>query len=343
MHPFMKKSYFRLNWPFHLFLFLFTFFSTAVAGVFWLNQDPFDLSNFKLGIPYAVAILFILSCHEFGHFFAARHHKVEATLPYYIPFPPIPSLFQLFLNFGTFGAVIRTKTVVPDKKAMFDIGVAGPIAGFIASCIVLIFGFLTLPGPEFILHIHPDYNFVLNAAPHTNGMSLTFGSTILYSFFGSVLTHPASQFVPPMSEIYHYPFLCVGWFGLFVTAMNLIPIGQFDGGHVMYAMFGGMHKIISRVSCILLLAVGFPSFLDAVLRSVLGAIKGHEFGQIVPFAQYSWSAWMVWALIALFVVKLDHPPVADDAPIGKKRMLVGVAAAAIFIVSFSLNPITLTP
>ncbi len=286
-----------------------------------------------------LAILFILSCHEFGHFFAARYHKVEATLPYYLPFPPLPALFQLFLNFGTFGAVIRTKSIVPNKKAMFDIGAAGPIAGFIASCLVLCLGFLTLPGPDFILSIHPDYDFTLNASSHAHGMSLSFGSTLLFSFFRSLLTHPASQFVPPMSEIYHYPFLCVGWFGLFITAMNLIPIGQFDGGHIMYAMFGRMHRIISRICCFFLLAVGFPSVLDTLLRSILALIKKHEFGQIIPFAEYSWSAWMVWALIALFIVKLDHPPVADDAPIGTKRMLIGFAAFAIFIVSFSLNPI----
>ncbi len=334
-----RKIRFWRNWPFHAFLFLCTFFSTVIAGVFWLNRDPFDLSNFRDGIPYAAAILFIISCHEFGHFFAARYHKVEATLPYYLPFPPIPALFQLFLNFGTFGAVIRTKSVVPNKKAMFDIGAAGPIAGFIASCMVLCVGFLTLPGPEYILNIHPDYDFTLNASSHAQGMSLSFGSTFLFSFFRSILTHPAHQFVPPMSEIYHYPFLCVGWFGLFITAMNLIPMGQFDGGHIMYAMFGRLHRTISRVSCFLLLAVSIPSVLDAILRSVLALIKKHEFGQIIPFAEYSWSAWMVWALIALFIVKLDHPPVADETPIGTKRMLVGFSTIAIFAVSFSLNPI----
>jgi membrane-associated protease RseP (regulator of RpoE activity) len=337
-----KKIRFRLQWPLHAFLFLFTFFSTAIAGVFWLNRDPFDLSNFSAGIPYAVAILFILSCHEFGHFFAARYHKVEATLPYYLPFPPVPALFQLFLNFGTFGAVIRTKSVVPNKKAMFDIGAAGPIAGFIASCIVLCIGFLTLPGPEFILGIHPDYDFTLNASSSAHGMSLSFGSSLLFSFFRSILTHPASQFVPPMSEIYHYPFLCVGWFGFFITAMNLIPMGQFDGGHIIYAMFGKLHRTISRVSCFLLLAVSLPSVLDALLRSILAVIKKHEFGQIIPFAQYSWSAWMAWALIALFVVKLDHPPVADDAPIGRMRMIVGFSTILIFIVSFSFNPFSMS-
>ena len=146
-----------------------TFFTTTIAGVLWLNKDPFELSNFYLGIPYSASILFILACHEFGHYFASRYHHVDATLPYFLPFPPIPVLLQLFLNFGTFGAVIRTKSIVPSKKAMFDIGVAGPIAGFVASLLVLTYGFLHLPSQNFILSIHPDYNFALNASAIRTG------------------------------------------------------------------------------------------------------------------------------------------------------------------------------
>src|SRR5512140_1328625 len=138
---------------FHLLLFIITFFTTAVAGAAWLNIDPFEISNIERGIPYACALLFILGTHEFGHYFASRFHRVDATLPYFIPFPTLPG----FLNFGTLGAVIRTKSPVPTKQAMFDIGVAGPIAGFIASLIVLAYGFTHLPGREFILGIHPDY------------------------------------------------------------------------------------------------------------------------------------------------------------------------------------------
>jgi len=336
-----KRIAMVFRWFFHFGLFIITFFTTTVAGVLWLNRDPFELSNFHLGIPYSAAILFILASHEFGHYFASRYHKVDATLPYFIPFPPIPILLQLFLNFGTFGAVIRTKTVVPSKKAMFDIGVAGPIAGFIASLLVLVYGFLHLPSPEFILAIHPDYNFAINASAGAHGMPLAFGNTLLYSGLKDILTNPSLQFVPPMSEMYHYPFLCAGWFGLFVTALNLIPMGQFDGGHVIYAMFGELHRKIAWISFYALLAFSVPSLSDTILRTLFEFVYKRDVGQIVPFAQYSWSAWFFWAMIALYIVKLYHPPVYDETPLDSKRMAVGWFCIVIFILSFSLNPLTI--
>jgi membrane-associated protease RseP (regulator of RpoE activity) len=142
-----------------------------------------------------------------------------------------------------------------------------------------------------------------------------------------------------MSEIYHYPFLCVGWFGLFVTALNLIPIGQFDGGHLIYTMFGDAHKKIAQWSCYGLLALSLPSISDTLLRLLLGFVCHHDIPQIVPFAEYSWSAWFVWAMIALYVVKLYHPPVMDETPIDRRRMFIGWGCIAIFILSFSFNPI----
>jgi membrane-associated protease RseP (regulator of RpoE activity) len=276
------------RWLVHLGLFLFTFFSTTIAGILWMNRDPFELNNFYLGVPYSLSILFMLSCHEFGHYFAARYHKVNTTLPYFIPFPPIPLLYQLFgITFGTFGAVIRLKTVVPSRKILFDIGVAGPISGFIASLLILIYGFLNLPSPEYILAIHPDYNFALNASAGAQGVPLAFGNTILFAGLRELLTNPSVQFVPPMSEIYHYPFLCAGWFGLLVTALNLIPIGQFDGGHLIYSMFSGLHKKIARTSFVILLAMSLPSLADTLLRMLLGIILKRDIGQIIPLAQYS--------------------------------------------------------
>ena len=209
----------------HLSLFIVSFFTVTVAGVQWLNRDPFDLTNFASGILYSLSILFILGCHEFGHYFAARYHGVDATLPYFIPFPTLPGV----VNFGTLGAVIRTKSAIPSKKVMFDIGVAGPIAGFIATLLILSYGFLALPGKEFILSIHPQY---FSQTQPAGGVDLTFGNPLLYQFLSFIFTNPTNQFVPPMTEMYHYPFLCAGWFGLFVTSMNLLPVGQLDGGHL---------------------------------------------------------------------------------------------------------------
>jgi membrane-associated protease RseP (regulator of RpoE activity) len=334
--PFSIRSILRIL--LHLSLFILTFFTTTIAGVLWLNRDPFDLSYFHLGIPYSLSILFILGCHEFGHYFASRYHHVNATLPYFIPFPPIPVLMQLFLNFGTFGAVIRTRSQVPSKKVMFDIGAAGPIAGFVASVLVLIYGFTHLPSREFILAIHPDYNFSLNASPGPHAMYLAFGDTLLFSFVRQLFSDPSS-FIPPMSEIYHYPFLCTGWFGLFVTALNLIPMGQFDGGHIIYTMFGDLHKRIAQSAFYILIALSIPSISDAILRGLLHVVFKHEYGPLVPLSQYSWSAWFVWGLIALYVVKLFHPPVTDETPLDVKRQMVGWFCILIFVLSFSFNPI----
>jgi len=330
------------RWLLHLGLFILTFFTTTIAGVFWLNKDPFELSNFSLGIPYSVAILFILASHEFGHYFAARHHKIDATLPYFIPFPSIPVFMQLFLNFGTFGAVIRTKTPIPSKKIMFDIGVAGPIAGFIASLMVLIYGYLNLPPAEFILSIHPDYNFAISTSAGSHEMSLAFGNTLLYSSLKELLTNPAVQFVPPMSEMYHYHFLCAGWFGLFVTAMNLIPMGQFDGGHMIYAMFGKFHRKIALISFYILIGLSIPSLSDTIIRLFFELVYKRDIGQIIPFAEYSWAAWFFWAMIALYIVKLYHPSVPDETPLDSRRTAIGWFCIIIFILSFSFNPITIS-
>lgn len=302
----------------HIFLFLVTFFTVTVAGVQWLNRDPFNLGNFTFGIPYSLSILLILGTHEFGHYFAARYHAVEATLPYFIPFPNLPSV----INFGTLGAVIKTRSSVPSKKVMFDIGAAGPIAGFVVTILILSYGFLTLPGKEFILSIHPDYF----AQPHPpEGLALTFGSSLLYQFLALLLTSPANQFVPPMTEMYHYPYLCAGWFGLFVTAMNLLPVGQLDGGHLSYSMFGTRHRIIARSSFAAILLIGLLGLLPIVNVSPL----------------FGWTGWIFWSLILFFIVKLDHPPVLDDTPLDDRRRAIGWATFGILVLSFIPTPFTI--
>lgn len=297
----------------HSGLFLLTLLTTTIAGVVWLNIDPFDLRNLTYGLPYSLSLLFILTCHEFGHYIAARYHGVQATLPYYIPFPNfvIPYLYN---PFGTMGAVIRTKSPIPSKKVLFDIGVAGPLAGFAATLIVLIYGFTHLPDTSFIITIHPNYFIEPQPA-----VGLKFGSTILYDFLSALLTDPTKEFVPPMSEMYHYPYLCTGWFGLFVTAMNLIPVGQLDGGHISYAMFGYRHKILANAAMIVLLILGFADVLQ-------------YFG--FPF-YFGWLGWLVWAMLLLFVVKIYHPEIPDDEELDQRRLLIGWIAFFILIVCFA--------
>ncbi|MFQ5797917.1 MAG: site-2 protease family protein [Bacteroidota bacterium] len=298
----------------HSLLFFTTFLTTTIAGVFWLNKDGFDLQNFHLGLSYSISILFILASHEFGHYFAAKYHKVKATLPFFIPFPPIPG----FLNFGTLGAVIRTRSPVPTKKVMFDIGIAGPIAGFIATLIVLSYGFLTLPGIDYLYTIHPEYR-ELAQLPEGD---LSFGTTFLYWVMSQALVDPSVSFLPPMNEMYHYPFLCVGWFGLFVTAMNLIPIGQLDGGHIAYAMFGSQHRMIARTSFATLLVIGLAGFLPvAGIDSPIG-----------------WTGWLFWAMILFFVIRLDHPPIDDPTELDPNRRLLGWTSFVMLVLCFSSSP-----
>lgn len=288
-----------------------------MAGVEWLNLDPFDLMNFHLGFPFSLSILCILTFHEFGHYFAARYHQIDATLPYYIPFPNYPG----FLNFGTVGAVIRTKSPIPSRKAMFDVGVAGPFAGFVVSLAILTYGFTHLPDANFIVGIHPDY--FRHTAPE--GLELIFGNSLIYQLMSRLLTDPSTQFVPPMSEMYHYHYLLAGWFGIFVTAMNMLPVGQLDGGHITFAMFGSFHRIISRTVFGLVLLIGILGVLP------LAGIQ-------VPFG---WLGWFFWAVVLLFVIKLDHPPVEDDSPLDPVRMAIGWVAMLILFVSFIPTPFSI--
>lgn len=297
------------NYLLHSFLFIITFFTTTLAGVMWLNKDPFDLINFYLGLHYSIPLLFILAAHEFGHYFAAKYHKIETTLPYFIPIPPF-----LFNPFGTMGAVIKIKSPIPTKKALFDIGSAGPIAGFIFTIIILIYGLANLPPITYLFQIHPEY--ALNGSIPTKGLS--FGHSILTYTIQS-LSSDARNF-PPMNEIYHYPYLCVAWFGLFITALNLIPVGQLDGGHILYALIGKHQGIFSRIFFAAIIIIGLTSFIPDM---------GFHAGTV---------GWLIFAIILFFLIKLDHPPIHDDTPLDHKRKIIGWLAILIFIIAFTPIP-----
>lgn len=305
----------------HIGLFIFTFITTTIAGVEWTTGKlpPYEFYILAEGLPYSIAILLIITFHEFGHYFAARFHKIRSTLPFYIPFPPIP----YFINFGTMGAVIKTKSPIYSRKAMFDVGIAGPLSGFIICLAILIYGFTHVPSIEYLLKIHPDY---FSADYGKDGMHLVFGDSLLFVFFKYIFVNPHS-FFPPMSEIYHYPYLVAGWFGLLITSMNMIPVGQLDGGHIAFAMFGDKkHYNISAISAIALLVIGFAGLIDSLLELNIGL---------------GWSGWLFWAFILYFIIKLKHPPVVDDSPLDKKRILLGYLSFFIFIISFAPAPIML--
>lgn len=295
-------------------LFVLTFFTTTIAGIGWLNKEMTELSNFKYGLPYSISILLFLSAHEFGHYFAARYHKIKTTLPFFIPAPP------MFVNpFGTLGAVIRIQSPLLSKKSMFDVGIAGPLSGLCVSLIILIIGFLTLPGKEYIFTIHPEYRY-LDSLPASG---FTFGNSILFWTLSRII--PTNGFVPPMNEIYHYPLLCVGWFGFLVTALNLIPVGQLDGGHILYALVGQkLHSKIARYFFIFLIILG--------LTTIFPIIGSKYF--------LSTSGWLLWTLILFFVIKLDHPPIPDEEPLDNNRKMLGWIILIIFMLIFTPIPFT---
>lgn len=327
----------------YILLFAITFVTCMIAGTQWAFKDYSKIENWHYGIQYAILSLTFLSAHEFGHYFAAKYHKVDATLPYYIPFP-FP---QIPINFGTMGAVIKTRTPIPNKKALFDIGIAGPISGFIVATAFLIYGFSNLPSIDFLLSMHPDYFHI--GIPDSG---LYFGDTIFFELLRNIFSHP-TDFVPPMNEVYHYPFLNVGWFGLFVTTLNMLPMGQLDGGHIIYAMFGKAHRIIARVILWILVIVGIGGFIKSFYE-LLSLDYTNQFvlflkDTFLPILQYininmtfwvnGWSGWLFWALLAKFVIKIDHPPVEDDSKIGFGRVLLGWASIVILLLSFSYTGI----
>jgi len=301
-----------LNYSFHVLLFLLTFFTTTLAGVQWLNRDPLELSNFHLGFRYSIPLLTILAFHEFGHFFAARHHGVKTTLPFFIPVPPF-----LVNPFGTMGAVIRIRSPLTSKKSLFDIGIAGPLAGLVVTLIVLVVGFLTLPTKEYLYTIHPEYRS-MEEIPRTG---LTFGNSILFWILSRFFS--ANTFVPPMNEVYHYPLLCVGWFGLFVTALNLIPVGQLDGGHILYALIGKNQGRVARVFFLALIVIGLSGFVPLFRSNIQPGTIG----------------WLLWAAVLFFLIKLDHPEIQDDYQLGRFRKTLGWFILIVFVVAFPPIPL----
>ncbi len=295
----------------HTGLFILTFITVTIAGVQWLNKNPFELLNFADGLPYSLSLLAIISAHEFGHYFAAKAHNIKTTLPFYIPAPSF-----LINPFGTMGAVIRVREPLRTRKALFDIGIAGPVAGLVVTLPILIYGFATLPPKEFLHTLHPEYA-TLEALP-TQGM--TFGTSIFFWLMKEWFSY--QPFIPPMNEIYHYPFLCAGWFGLFMTALNLLPIGQLDGGHILYALIGKAQRHVAYIFFLLLVLTGFASVYSLFIWKVqLGSI-----------------GWLLWAVVLYFIIKIEHPVISDEEPLSPGRKYLGWIILIFFLLTFPPIP-----
>ena len=215
------------------------------------------------GFLFGGSLLLFLTFHEFGHYFAARLHKIKTSLPYYIP--------TFILGFGTLGAVIRIREPIPSTRKLFDVGVAGPLAGFVVALGLLLYAFATLPDPTYVMDLgghealkeyvqnygrYPSSSSELSP-PEVPGYTFVIGQTPLYWLLSQLFDN-----VPPMDEMYHYPVLFASWMGLFFTALNLLPVGQLDGGHILYSLVGAKwHVRLARGFVILLLVSGSIGFV----------------------------------------------------------------------------------
>ncbi|MFB6271454.1 MAG: site-2 protease family protein [Salinibacter sp.] len=328
------------------------------------------------GLRFAIPLLGFLTVHEFGHYFAARAHDVRTSLPYYIPFPN---------GLGTFGAVINIRERIPSTRSLFDVGVAGPLAGFVVALGALIYGFATLPPPEYLLDLpgHEALKAYIRQhgtfpdTPPTSGDGtyiLVVGTTPLYWVLSQFFSN-----VPPMYEMYHYPVLFAGWLGLFFTALNLLPVGQLDGGHVIYALLGDKwHRRFAQAFVFVLLWSGGMGFMEET-RAVLyemGPWLGRSSWIILAVIYYGylyklfggtsrrtlfglggllagvgatiglgitgvgWTGWLIWSLLIVFLIQVRHPPVLRPQRLTPTQRILGYVAIAIFILCFSLQPLS---
>lgn len=240
-----------------------------------------DPALLRLGLSYSIPALFILLCHEMGHYIACRRYRLPATLPYFLPVP---------LLLGTFGAFIKIKAPLRSKRELFDVGVAGPLAGFVALIPFLLYG---------VAHSE------VARVDSVSGLLLVPGHCLAlelatWAFHG--------QWLSPGMTLNLHPFALAAWFGLLATAINLLPLGQLDGGHILYAAAGRWQR---RLALPLWLALGLASLL--------------------------WPGWMLWCALTL-LMGLYHPPVRDErVPLDRKRMWLAVAALLILILAFPLG------
>ena len=276
----------------HILLFVLTLGTTTVCGAEWINGSPavfllHDVWHFMpredllKGFRYSLPFITFLLCHEFGHYFTSRFHRVRASLPYCLPvyFP---------FSFGTFGAIIRMRERVNSSLKYFDIGIAGPVAGFIIGGIVLVYGFTHLPDLSYIYNIHQEYRSYGGFPPKEFYQSLPdpsirLGKSLLLFLMERIFAFH-SPLMPNGYEMPHYPFLFAGWLACFFTALNLFPMGQLDGGHIVYGLFGSrIHSWVSRLVFLALVFYGGIGLIDLSGTLLHTAISG---GMYLIFLQF---------------------------------------------------------
>ncbi|MFN0123127.1 MAG: site-2 protease family protein [Blastocatellia bacterium] len=272
----------------HLFLLAMTGVTTTAIGTLLFTVSFADLTAGLLsGMLFSMTLLSILGAHEMGHYIACRWYGVQATLPYFIPSP---------IGIGTFGAFIKIKSPIPDKKSLFDIGIAGPLAGFVFA----------LPAAFIALYFAQS----LPAEAITEG-TISFNDPPLFRLFAWALQLPRDLSLNPV--------YLAAWVGMLVTSLNLLPVGQLDGGHVVFAIFGERgHRKIALVIwlCVLGLAV----------HSVIAD---------------AWKGWVLYAILLTLMLRVGHPRLVDEyAPLGLERKIVGFIGLMVFLLCFNPFPIS---
>lgn len=272
-----KKEKHWLN----LVLFLLTLFTTLLVGSFHQGGNPFlKISDIFLGIPFSFSLLAILGSHELGHYFVAKREKVSVSLPYFLPVPhPL---------IGTMGAFIKMRSIIPSKKSLIRVGIAGPLIGFLIALPITYFGL--------------KLSKVIRLDEIRYGLSL--GNSIIFS----LLTKIVFKDIPQGFDILLHPMAFAGWLGFFVTSLNLIPLGQLDGGHIAYALFGHL-----KIPIIVILGI------------------------LLYLSRY-WVGWLFWVII-VSLLSLRHPPAQDEiTPLTKKDIFLAVVALIILLLTFSPKP-----
>lgn len=273
----VRKRVVKENYLLNIILLIATFLTTTLVGSTFYGEEI----NLPGGVMFSLAIMFVLGSHEMGHYFAAKRWRMKTSLPYFIPFPTI---------IGTLGAVIRHRGAIPNRKALFDVGVAGPLTGILASIIVVAIG-LQLP-------------FELRGEP-----MLYIGTPPIFDAILYALNYK--------KEVIH-PVAFAGWVGFFVTFLNMLPVGQLDGGHVMRAMTGEIGENISKLVPLVLIGYGVY-----IMRT---------------FNQPN-TIWLFWGVITFFFSMQKHPkPLDDETPIGIARYAIGIMAFILAFLCFTPTP-----
>lgn len=291
----------------HILLFLLTILSTLCVGAvlqrnflngaspLTMRQDFFEpwtwtLSNWRrlsMGVPFSLSLLGILTAHEMGHYLLCLRWRTLASWPYFIPAPNL---------IGTFGAFIRIRAPFRSRRELFDVGIAGPLAGFAVAVPVLVVG---LMASKFSAAPAEDEAITL-------GLPLIFD--VVHRAMAALGSHaPAAQ--ADLSHLLLHPVAIAAWVGMFATALNLLPGGQLDGGHIIYALRPGAHTLISRLAIVAMLPLGW----------------------------FYWAAWVVWAIVLRITGR--HPEVHDPTPLDRKRKILAVAALCILVLTFHWDPL----